>query len=129
MPDTKTNQQAVEVCGKCGLPIESGETNLRFYSLYRAHSENRCLDLLKADARKHAAYALRDGKNVETLAELLTQAQDFMYHSQECVLHGDHDKDDTCDCDLDEFLGRIDEAMAKTWPRNPAALSEQRDGS
>lgn len=51
---------AVEVCGKCRLPIASGETNLRLYSLYRAHSEQRCVGLLTdalAAAQKDAKAA------------------------------------------------------------------------
>lgn len=43
---TETRESGVQ-CGKCGLPIEKGESGIRYYGVYVAHSEGRCIDLLR----------------------------------------------------------------------------------
>lgn len=48
----------VEVCGKCMQPIAESEAGVRHFGLYRAHSEQRCLDLLTSALA--AAEAERD---------------------------------------------------------------------
>lgn len=36
-------------CGKCGLPIHPGESGVRHFGFFTAHSEGRCIELLKFD--------------------------------------------------------------------------------
>ncbi len=35
-------------CGVCGLPIHENEAGIRHFGFYVAHSEQRCVDLLRA---------------------------------------------------------------------------------
>jgi len=37
-----------QICGHCGLAIQESETGLRHFGHFTAHSEQRCLELLKA---------------------------------------------------------------------------------
>lgn len=37
------------ICGHCGLPIHKSESGIRHFGHFTAHSEARCLELLKAD--------------------------------------------------------------------------------
>lgn len=36
------------ICGKCGLPIHDSESGVRHFGTSQAHSENRCVELLKS---------------------------------------------------------------------------------
>ena len=47
------------VCGVCGLPIHESETDIRHFGFYIAHSQNRCIYLLRAkvdEEKKWAGY-------------------------------------------------------------------------
>lgn len=37
------------ICGHCRLPIANGETGVRHFGHYVAHTENRCVSLLSAE--------------------------------------------------------------------------------
>ena len=37
------------VCGKCRLPIHEAEVGLRHFGFFTAHSENRCIELLRLE--------------------------------------------------------------------------------
>lgn len=40
------------ICGHCRLPIANGETGVRHFGHYVAHTENRCVSLLSAEIER-----------------------------------------------------------------------------
>lgn len=60
-------------CGNCGLPIARTETGIRHFGVSLAHSEHRCLDLLRAEiARLHCTTSA-----CERLVRELTDPEGF----------------------------------------------------
>ena len=45
------------VCGVCGLPIHESETGIRHFGFYIAHSQNRCIYLLRAKVDEEKKWA------------------------------------------------------------------------
>lgn len=58
-------------CGKCRLPIHGGETGLRHFGFYVAHSEYRCLQLLRLEIEQRDARQL---DLLDTIANLLRKS-------------------------------------------------------
>ena len=59
-------------CGVCGLPIQKNELGIRSFGFFIAHSDNRCIELLKAEiaARDAELARLR-----EALHEIIEQGR------------------------------------------------------
>lgn len=55
----------MSACGKCGLPVDQSETGLRYFGTYTAHSEERCIWLLKDLAEKAEAECERLRERLE----------------------------------------------------------------
>ena len=62
-----------EMCGKCGLPIHPGETGLRHFGTFTAHSEDRCVWLLQ-DRIRQLSGEIEDAKvDLDAYIEALVQ--------------------------------------------------------
>ena len=59
------------ICGHCRLPIANGETGVRHFGHYVAHTENRCVSLLSAEIERLRA----------RVAELEQDAKRYRYLS------------------------------------------------
>lgn len=73
-PATVAPSEAAVICGKCARPIERGETGVRHFGFFTAHSENRCLELLLAEVERRENWVCPETYML-TLAAVQTEAK------------------------------------------------------
>lgn len=83
--------EAIEVCGKCLLPIHPGESGVRSFGLYRAHSESRCIELMRArlaatEAQRDTLRALIEGLAVQRFGESMSLLEQV--HESRMIFNG-----------------------------------------
>lgn len=67
-----------ELCGHCRLPIHPAESGIRSYGGYRAHREQRCIELLRQHLNKTQLFARMPGTPTGISLENLSAAIEYV---------------------------------------------------